>query len=117
MSRHTVPHPDDVEIVVGFDPPLCAFFGQRFSDDGEHVVAGHPTRHGLGVQPRLETAEDALPAVIELAKWMIAQGVEDHVAVTVAGRLSREWREERREASGPYALLRGAFEGPPTERE
>lgn len=110
MSRHTVPHPEGAEIVMGYDPPLRAFFGQRFDAEGEEVVAGYPTRYGLGIQPRLETTDAAMHDLLRLFEWAVGQGVVQDSVAQVLGALIAEWRTDQSVMPEPYRLLRPALE-------
>lgn len=114
MSRHTLIHEPTREIVIGFDPPLRAFFGQRFNRslplDQDDCVAGWPTRHGLGIQPRIETNTEALAAICGLRDWLVEQGIRWEPATSAVMVLFNEWKETPDE--GEPAIL-AALKGKP----
>lgn len=97
MSRYFMRNEPTCQIVVGFDPPLRAFFGQVFNpsvpDDEEDLVGGWPTAYGLGIQPRLETEEQVKASLAELASWLAEQQVARNAAALICVRLQKDWRE------------------------
>lgn len=97
MSRHTLIREPNREIVVGFDPPLRAFFGQRFDPsrpaDQDEPVAGWPSPRGLGIQPRIESRRQADLALLDLGVWLSDQHVPHDAWARVADVLWNEWLE------------------------
>lgn len=121
MSRHLLVDRPDVQIVLGYDHPLHAFFGQRFNPSRKHsegiAIGGWPTRTGLGVRRFVRSAVEAEKDLRLLFAWARQQQPED-----VWGRpgasahldqlrlvLRREWSEgEDCHEEPPPAALRGA---------
>lgn len=63
MSRHTI-HNNDIEVVVGYDPPLRTFFAQVFNtaagSEGYRDVLGEPSDYEVLVWLPSCTIEEAL---------------------------------------------------------
>lgn len=94
MSRHTVLHlRKGNELVLGYDPMLRAFFGQVMTPTG-YAIAGDPTRHGLGVQPFVETEALADAALDRLIAWAATKGLHEAGCREIRGQLRAEWRED-----------------------
>lgn len=95
MSRHRLKDEPDCEIIVGFDPPLRAFFGQRFDPsrpmDEDDLVDGWPGRRGLGIQPRIESAEEAEGELTRLSEWLAKNGLPAETTAFVRKTLLSEW--------------------------
>lgn len=72
MSRHVIPHPDGLEVVVGWDPPLNTFFAQVFAGGSD---VDDPTELlWVGCSPReIHNVEQVRSAV---APWVpLPEGV------------------------------------------
>ena len=116
MSRHILVREPNREIVVGFDPPLRAFFGQHFDPsrpaDQDELVAGWPSPRGLGIQPRVETEEQAEALLRDLADWLAVHDVPRNKAALIVIVLRKEWRAtpDRGEPL-VYRIIREASEG------
>lgn len=105
MSRHLLLNRPNRHVVLGWDEPLRAFFGQVFRgphrDRPGNAIAGWPTRSGLGrrrpVTCGMHITED-LAALTEWAKLQIPDEFETepqaayHLGL-LAGLLSRECYE------------------------
>jgi hypothetical protein len=116
MSRHILVKEPTREIVVGFDPPLRAFFGQRFDPsrpmDQDELVAGWPSPQGLGIQPRVETEEQADLALLDLGVWMSDHNVPRNKAALIVIVLWKEWRDTPDQGEPLLArIVREASEG------
>lgn len=94
MSRHIVFETPDKQLVLGFDRPLRAFFGQLYGRDRDRVIAGHPTRYGLGIQPFVVTEAQAMEAVDCLLAWARARGLPADSCPAMGEQLLTEWLDE-----------------------
>lgn len=112
MSRHVLIDRPELQVVVGFDPPLRYFFGQAFNPDRPNAtgspIDGWPTRYGLGIQPPVESEGRAKVVLASLALWLTKYVSDADAIVAVRDTLLAEWKgEPARPEPWISQLLRG----------
>ena len=113
MSRHAITAKNpDLDLIIGFDPPLRHFFGQVFDRqaqaNNDDLVAGWPTPLGLGVQPRVTTEAHAHQSLDELMKWAGFYANHPDSLVAYKALLLGEWAAAPNVVPRPLSLLLGA---------
>ncbi len=77
MSRHLLIDRPDCQVVLGFDHPLQAFFGQIFNPSDKRregtPVGGWPTRSGLGMRPPVTDHSAVARDLEQLRRWARAR--------------------------------------------
>ena len=76
MSRHILVDRPSLQVVLGYDHMLQAFFGQIFNPSHTHragiAVGGWPTRTGLGTRRPVRSYPEASEDLALLSKWASA---------------------------------------------